>query len=890
MQPQELAHWKAADAAFDALLDLAPAAREPALRALDLPEPVRLRVRRLLAADAAAALPADAPADGFTGRRIGRWVIECEIGRGGMSMVFRAHAHEAPDHLAALKVITLGALAGPGFERFRREQAILARLRHPHITTLLDAGVEPDGTPWLAMALVEGRPVDAWCEARGVDLRGRVRLLLDVCAAVAHAHGALVVHRDLKPSNVLVDADGHVRLLDFGIARLTDDTLGEATATHWRALSPSYAAPEQFDGAPAATAMDVFGLGALLYALCCGVAPRDGRGGGAPIEPPSRRARPADGPTHLPPATALRGDLDAIAMRALADDPAARYASAEALADDLARWLDGAPVQARGAGIGYRVRRTLRRHWPAWSMAAITVASLLAGAGVALDRAREAEAQAARATAVQEFLLGIFRASQTDASGEFMLSKREIAEEAARRLAAAERAGEAFDPALSLALARVLADLGLDDAAQARLDAVRARLGPARAGDPLAIDAAVQLARLRIGRNLPAEAEPLLREALDALRGEPAARSLPTRSLLAMAVYYQVRIDEARALSDGVMRDLDAGVEVAPSLVVDALLDRAVILRASGEIDAAIAAARRAADTTASRFGDDSPRLVRALDLLGTLQRRSGRVLDALASQRRALEIARRSAGSIGAVRLSNLARSVLLLGDARQAATLAGQALERRREELGDGHPALAETEEPLVLAAAELGDPARADAFYARTLPAAPSQPMPIVESRRRMTYGRLLLARGESAAAVAQFEAAARAAGDYFPARAARAAAQVGLGCAALATGRAAAAHAALAAAVRELAPASLELEERIALEHCTAALAAEAGDLEAALARREALDAALAPLLGEASPRRAAAWRAQADLLDRMGRAADAAALRARAARALAAPGG
>lgn len=904
MRTRDIEQWKLADAAFDALLDLPAAEREAALEALDLAEPVRQRVRRLLHAEGAgAALDLSEPVrdsvrrvfhgedavagsaastgDSFRGRRFGRWVVEREIGRGGMAVVFRAHDHDATAHLAAIKMLTLGALAGPGLERFRREQAILARLSHPHIATLLDSGVEPDGTPWLAMALVEGQPIDAWCEAQAIDLRGRVRLLLDVCEAVAHAHRALVVHRDLKPSNVLVDADGHVRLLDFGIARLTDDTLGDTTATHWRALSPQYAAPEQFEGAAATTVMDVFGLGALLYALLTGTAPRPTGRGEQPFEAPSRRALRAGGRRHLPSPTLLAGDLDAIVLHAMKDDPAARYVSVDALADDLRRWLAGAAVAARGAGAGYRLRRWLRRHWRMASMAAIALVSLLAGATIALDRAREAEAQAARAMAVQEFLLGIFQASQTDASGELLLSTREIAEDAARRLEAAERAGEGFDPALSLALARVLFDLGLDQQALQRTEAARARLGPATSGHALTIEAAVLLARLRRSRGAADEAESLLREALAAQPDDAPAATLPVRALLAIALYDQARIDEALALSDVVLAELDAGMDIAPTTVIDALLDRAVILRAAGRFDDAIAAARRAVDLTARTFGEDSPMLVRTLDLQGGLQRRSGRVLDALDSQRRALTLARRSAGTIKAVRLSNLARSLLLFGDAEQAAGVAAQALERRREEIGDDHPSLAETEEALVQAQAELGDTEPALAYYRRVLAERPSQPLSVFEARRRSAFARLLLHRGDVAAAEALYREAAGLEGSLFPHRVERATAQAGLACSALARADLPAADAAFAAAHAELPESALDLHDRILLATCEARRAQQAGRLDEAIARHARLDATLAPLLGDSSPRRARVWQAHAEFLDAAGRGDEAARWRERA---------
>ncbi len=544
MRDPDLEAWKAADATFDRLLDLPLDARPAALAAYGLPEPVRRRVERLLQADARR----DSAIDGacaLAGRRIGRWVIGAEIGRGGMSVVYRAHEADAAERVAALKILTLGALAGPGAERFRREQSILARLRHPRIATLLDAGVEADGTPWLAMALVEGERIDHWCEARGLDARARVRLLLDVCEAVAYAHRNLVVHRDLKPSNVLVDAEGHVRLLDFGIARLVDDTATETTATHWRALSPMYAAPEQFGGALPSTAMDVHGLGALAYAVLTGHPPREGADPTTPPVPPSQVAR--DG-------ASLRGDLDAILLKALAPVPEDRYAGVQSLADDLRRWLDGRAVVARTPALGYRLGRALRRHWLPASLATFAVASLAIGTLLALDRAREAEAQAAaaaaarertsealdRANALRDFLLRVFQAQAPGRPRTELPSTAELLAE-----------GEALALGADAIAPGVRADM-LDAITQVWL----AREQPDRA--QRLVDAALELARAQADGAPVLAARALLRQAGVHLRRrqhdeagavlERAAGLLPAGDDSALAV--EIALEQGNLLID----------------------------------------------------------------------------------------------------------------------------------------------------------------------------------------------------------------------------------------------------------------------------------------------------------------------------------------------------
>src|SRR5690606_29148869 len=211
MDADTLAHWRAADALFDQWLDMADADRGAWLAALQTDAPVRRRLERLIAAHEHPDASLDRPGDGLSGLRVGDWTLDAELGRGGMAVVYRAHrdAGGVRQH-AAVKILTLGAIGAAGRERFLREATILARLNHANIVPLVDSGSAGDGTLWLAMALVEGTRIDAWCATHCGDARDVVRQYLQVCDAVAHAHRNLVIHRDIKPSNVLVDADGHV--------------------------------------------------------------------------------------------------------------------------------------------------------------------------------------------------------------------------------------------------------------------------------------------------------------------------------------------------------------------------------------------------------------------------------------------------------------------------------------------------------------------------------------------------------------------------------------------------------------------------------------------------------------------------------------------------------
>lgn len=330
------------------------------------------------------------------GQRIGPWRLARELGRGGMGIVFEA-VRDGEDFQTrfALKVIRAGLASEPLVQRFRYERLALSRLAHPGIATLIDGGATACGLPFLVMEFVEGVPVDRWCERHAVDPRGRVRLVLDVCRAVAHAHQRLVVHRDLKPSNILVTADGRPKLLDFGIAKMLGGDAGEgpeATRTGMYVLTPEYCSPEQVTGDPITTATDIYSLGVLLYFLVSGKRPYELAG-----LPPLEAMRRVVETEPRPPSAAapqlrsvLGGDLDHIVMRCLRKNPAERYPSADALAADLEAWLEGRPVTATPPSLRYRIGKWARRNRGQAVAAAALVVSILAGSAATAWQARQA--------------------------------------------------------------------------------------------------------------------------------------------------------------------------------------------------------------------------------------------------------------------------------------------------------------------------------------------------------------------------------------------------------------------------------------------------------------------------------------------------------------------
>ena len=389
-----------------------------------------------------------------SGELVGPYRLLRQIGEGGMASVWLAERVDWPEQRRVALKLPHGAWRRAGLvERFARERAILAALEHPHIARLYDAGVTAAGQPYLALEYVDGERIDHWCDAHAPSVPERLPLFLQVCAAVAHAHARLIVHRDIKPSNVLVDAAGQVRLLDFGIAKLLQgDSAAETALTResGRALTPEYAAPEQIHGEPVGTATDTYSMGVLLYELLVGRHPYLSEHASLAARAQAALAadpvRPSEATTDPARRRALRGDLDTIVLKALKKRPQERYASADALAADLHRYLAHEPVLAQPDSRAYRLRKLLRRHRVAVSGGAAAVVALLAGAGLALWQAYEARLQrdaALHAKAQAEHSERVATA-QTDLS-DFLLMEMSSARRGDELAAPLERARKMFD-------------------------------------------------------------------------------------------------------------------------------------------------------------------------------------------------------------------------------------------------------------------------------------------------------------------------------------------------------------------------------------------------------------------------------------------------------------
>ncbi len=694
-------------ALLDEALDLDPAqriawraglsAREPVLHALvedllagmagpDVQAGVRQETAELVARGVAKATQAQVS---LAGQRFGPYRVLRLLGQGGMGTVWLAQRVDGLfERQVALKLVHAG-LAGQALaERFARERRILGALDHPHIARLLDAGVSEQGQPYLAIEYVEGTPLTAYCDARRLPLRARVQLMMQVLSPVQYAHQNLVVHRDLKPANILVTPEGQVRLLDFGIAKLmTDGQASETELTHegGRVLTPDYASPEQIAGGAVSTASDVYSLGVVLYSLLSGQRPyqlrRDSRAAleeailsAEPLRPSqlalgeeAAQARGCASARRL--AQALAGDLDTIVLKALKKEPAERYATADALMQDLQRHLSGRPVLARPDSAVYRLTKFVVRNRLKVAGGLAVGGLLLAGAGVSLWQAQEARAQAAvaqretqRAQAVQAFLLDIFKANsvqQADPLRARQTTARELLDVGARQASESLKGSpEAQDEVLDT-LADMYYQLGLGDQAahmrQQRVAALKLAYGDS--------DARVAAALLAYARDVAEtdhreRAEAALAEARQIL-DRIGDRSSETRGWVfieSAAIEQYLSVAAARRHADDAVSHFRAHPGQWSSLF-HALQVAARARYHAGAFREAEAGHREALELAERHTPSPSPWVITPLVQQAEVQWHQGKLDDAEAGLRAALALSRKLNGDLGGATLQTQAK-----------------------------------------------------------------------------------------------------------------------------------------------------------------------------------------------------------------------------------------
>lgn len=417
---------------FAELAALAPEGRKAELDRRALPSDLRHEVEELLAADsltdgmierpirdAAFSLSSDTAT-----LRLGPWRTTGLLGQGGMGVVYRAERSDGTvEQTVAIKLLYRGLETEDLLNRFQRERTILARLSHPNIARFLDAGATPEGLPWFAMEFVDGIPLDRYCDQHKLSPEARVRLLLQVCAAVQNAHRHLIIHRDIKSDNILVTADGTPILLDFGIAQILGEARPGAPVT--RAMTPGYASPEQLRGEPTTTSTDVYLLGAVLNRIL---------------------------------STQPSGDLANIVRRAMHEDPTRRYTTPTELATDLTAWLNGQPVTATPDSFLYRTQRFIARHrWPV-AIATLAFLATAASAAIAVNQARNAQRQFRDVRTLANVFLFDFEAAIQNLDGA--TKARELVVTTARKYLGSLSAQDSRDPVLQRELAEAWSKLG----------------------------------------------------------------------------------------------------------------------------------------------------------------------------------------------------------------------------------------------------------------------------------------------------------------------------------------------------------------------------------------------------------------------------------------------
>ncbi len=662
------------------------------------------------------------------GRRIGAYRVLGELGRGGMGEVLLAEREDgAFEHRVAVKIVRGGASAAAA-QRFTHERNILARLRHPNIASLHDGGTTDDGLPYFAMELVDGERINAYCDARALDVDARLALFEAVCSGVRYAHRNLVIHRDLKPSNVLVTAEGVVKLLDFGIAKLLDpDSLSDTTTQAF--LTPAYAAPEQILGQPTSTATDVYALGVLLYELLAGRNPHGDTSRLRSIEL-ARSIVEVDPPpaSEIAGETVrrrLRGDLDNILERALRKNPDERYASVDDLRADIERHRRSLPVSARPATRRYRPRKFVRRNRLAVAASVGVIAALTAGvAGIAWqarvaarerDRARD---EASRASAVKDYLLEVFASTDPSFESGSTLTALQLAERGAARL------GSRFenDPAIRAEISQVLGKVMLSLAAYDRADTLLAEaLERHRAAGRTdrVVEALVDRGEAARWRGELDDASRFLEEAV-----ATANASLPPESpwieksygSLSVLRLAQGRLEEAEEASrEGIRRTrLARGPRSLPES--EHLSNLGGILMQRGDHPGAEAAYRESMAMRREKGGDaDALTTARILASLGDVLDDLDRLEEAEASSREALRILEREYGEAGhpelGISLSNLAGTLRRLNRLKEAESLQVRAGEVFKKHLGEEHYFVARLYSNLSLTRMKLGDLAGAE-----------------------------------------------------------------------------------------------------------------------------------------------------------------------------------
>ena len=731
-------NWERLRDLFDRAVSL-PTSQRAQLLAAEPDESLRLQVQSLLGADAAAEQLLSAALSGAggpaaqAGDRFAQYEILEPIGRGGMGEVFLARRSDDFEQKVAIKIAGAGLATPEANRRFLAERRILASLEHPHIARFLDAGATPAGLPWVAMEYVNGQSITATCSTQQWSIAARVRLLAKVCGAVQYAHRNLVVHRDIKPANILVDVAGEPKLLDFGIAKLlaeAGDT--EQTRTQFRPLTPQYASPEQVAGEPLTTATDVYSLGVVLYELLSGQLPYQAVSGqpGAlertirETQPPSlKQAAQATGQTRSDQRL-LEGDLEVIVRTAMQKDPARRYSTPAALADDLQRWLSGYPIMARPDSMAYRSRKFIARNPAASALGALALLLIVVFAVTATIQAKRVAAERDTANHVAAFLVSIFESADRGKTNGEAVNARQLLDRGAARVETELRGQPKTQAKLFGAIGEVYQNLGLLDQARQGFEK-EVRLCRAACTDGLEL--ASSLKRLAEALRQQAkydQALPLAQEALELSRrngrtdSQPVADSLNLLGLILNARGKPAEAEQPLTESLAIKRRLFPvpGYEVAVTLqnLADNFTSR-------GQAPKALPLLRESLAIRQRLYGDSDARTARAMHALAMCLNSAGQLDESERWFRQAIAAQERLYGVEHPMTATMMSSLAAVLQDGKrygEAGQLYRRALAIQEKLQGPEGPGVAITSNNLASLLQDQGDWAGAEPLFRRSL----------------------------------------------------------------------------------------------------------------------------------------------------------------------------
>ena len=686
-----------------------------------------------------------------TGRKVGPYRLVRLLAKGGMGAVYLAQREEHFEQSVALKLLRRG-LSGPAaLELFHSERQILARLEHPNIARILDGGTTDDGAPYFAMELIEGAPIDRYCEQHELTTRQRLELFLPVLSALELAHQNLVIHSDLKPGNILVDASGNPKLLDFGIARLLQpwrEGDGRSEVPGHQAMTPRYASPEQLGGQAISTASDIYSSGVVLYQVLTGYLPASPEGRTTRPEPrnpvASRSERntvrnePVEELSHGKegrearaeadsPQKQLNGDIEAILSKALQPEARQRYPSAERLAADIRRHLDDLPVLAREGTAAYRASKFVRRHrWGLASLAAI-VALVIAFTAALAHQLYETEQSRDQAQEISTFLIELFQSAAPDRAAGKEPTMRELLDLGRTQLETAFEDEPEVRAILLLKLGEIYSKLG--DYREAR-ELLAASIGLLRSlpreNHPDLATALADLAAVHFQIGDLEKAEALFRESLSLRRKLDRPRDLikPMNNLATILMAREefseaeVIYRESLGLRRALLAESPADTHARKNLATN-LRSLAEALSSSGDLEGAEPLLRESLELRRSIYGPESPMVATVLLSLGRLEQARGRLDEAEVLLRSALGTRARELGDDHlhtALARRDLAALELERGKGAAARQLLVRALRTLLEQRPADDPQTAEIESLLGAALAMEGRIAEAEGYLQR------------------------------------------------------------------------------------------------------------------------------------------------------------------------------